>query len=54
MIVTAIICLAIAWLTGATAWEYYQPKAPSAIEPMGKSVALLFDDELQVVKALSL
>ena len=37
---------------GSPLWEWFQPRRPQAVEAHGKSVALLFGDELQIIKSI--
>ena len=37
---------------GSPLWEWFQPRRPQAVEAQGKSVALLFGDELQIIKSI--
>jgi hypothetical protein len=37
---------------GSPLWEWFQPRRAQAVEAQGKSVALLFGDELQIIKSI--
>ena len=37
---------------GSALWEWFQPRRPQAVEVQGKSVALLFGEELQVIRSI--
>lgn len=37
---------------GSTLWEWFQPRRPQAVEVQGKNVALLFGEELQVIRSI--
>ncbi len=39
---------------GAVQWEWFQTRRPRRVEADGKKVALLFSDELQVIKSIAL
>ena len=40
--------------TGAVQWEWFQPRRPRRVEADGKKVAILFSDELQIIKSIAL
>jgi hypothetical protein len=37
---------------GGALWEWFQPRRPQAVEVHGKNVALLFGDELQIIRSI--
>ncbi len=37
---------------GSPLWEWFQPRRPHAVEAQGKSVALLFAEELQIIRSI--
>lgn len=37
---------------GSPLWEWFQPRRPQAVEAHGKSVAMLFGEELQIIKSI--
>ena len=37
---------------GSPLWEWFQPRRPLAVEAHGKSVAILFGEELQIIKSI--
>jgi hypothetical protein len=37
---------------GSALWEWFQPRRPRAVEVQGKNVALLFSDELQIIRSI--
>lgn len=37
---------------GSAMWEWFQPRRPHAVEVQGKNVALLFRDELQIIRSI--
>ena len=37
---------------GSPLWEWFQPRRPHAVEAQGKSVALLFTEELQIIRSI--
>ncbi len=39
--------------SGKPLWEWFQPRRPQAVEVQGKSVALLFVGELQVIRSIN-
>jgi hypothetical protein len=38
--------------SGKPLWDWFQPRRPRAVEVQGKSVALLFGDELQIIRSI--
>jgi hypothetical protein len=38
--------------SGKPLWEWFQPRRPRAVEVQGKNVALLFGDELQIIRSI--
>ena len=39
-------------ITGNPLWDWFQPRCPLVVEAQGKSVALLFGEELQIIKSI--